>query len=441
MEVVELEGKKVFKDVVCGFCGSLCDHLIVEVEGDKITKVTNACAIGRERFLNARENRLLHPMIKENGQFKRVSLEEAVEKAVEILKEADLPLIYGLSSTVTEAMRPAADIAELLGGIIDQTASTCHGPTAIALQEVGIPTTTLGEVKNRADLVIFWGSNPMDSHFNHPFRYSVVPSGLYVEGRKGRKVITVDVRKTKIAAMSDLFIQVKPGRDHELVAAMRAILKGRKLGASEIAGVPMEKIEELVETIKESRYAVIFIGMGLTQQKGKELTIANLVKFCQEAHEHTKALIAPMRGHGNVKGAGMFLSWRTGYPFMVDFSRGYPRYFPGETSLVDVLTRGEVDAALVIASDPAANLPLAAAKHLARIPLITIDVKPSVTTKISDVVIPAAISGIEAEGTMYRMDGIPIEVKKIIEPPNEEIKSDEEILEMIYERLRREMGE
>ena len=109
--------------------------------------------------------------------------------------------------------------------------------------------------------------------------------------------------------------------------------------------------------IKNSRYAVIFVGMGLTQQVGKELTIANLVKFSQEAHEYTKVLIEAMRGHGNVKGAGMLLTWRTGYPFMVDFSRGYPRYFPGETSIVDLLARGEVDAALVIASDPVANLP------------------------------------------------------------------------------------
>jgi formylmethanofuran dehydrogenase subunit B len=38
-----------------------------------------------------------------------------------------------------------------------------HAPSVMAIQEVGESTCTLGEVKNRADLVIFWGSNPIDS--------------------------------------------------------------------------------------------------------------------------------------------------------------------------------------------------------------------------------------------------------------------------------------
>ena len=47
-----------------------------------------------------------------------------------------------------------------VGATIDTTASLCHGPSLMALQEVGESTCTLGEVKNRADLVVFWGIEP-----------------------------------------------------------------------------------------------------------------------------------------------------------------------------------------------------------------------------------------------------------------------------------------
>ncbi len=38
----------VHKDVVCAFCGCLCDDLEVEVEDNKIKKVGHVCAIGRK---------------------------------------------------------------------------------------------------------------------------------------------------------------------------------------------------------------------------------------------------------------------------------------------------------------------------------------------------------------------------------------------------------
>ena len=54
--------------------------------------------------------------------------------------------------------------------------------------------------RNRADLVIFWGSNPAESHPRHLTRYSTMPKGLFVpNGRKDRTVVVVDVRRSKSA--------------------------------------------------------------------------------------------------------------------------------------------------------------------------------------------------------------------------------------------------
>ena len=86
-----------------------------------------------------------------------------------------------------------------------------------------------------------------------------------------------------------------------------------------------------------------------------------------------------MRGHGNVTGADNVVSWQTGYPFGVNFSHGFPRFNPGEFTTVDVLSRGDADAAMIIASDPASNFPKAAIDHMHRIPIvISLDTKQTV---------------------------------------------------------------
>jgi formylmethanofuran dehydrogenase subunit B len=147
-------------------------------------------------------------------------------------------------------------------------------------------------------------------------------------------------------------------------------------------------------------------------------------------------MIMPMRGHFNVTGTDTVFTWQTGYPYAVDFSLGYPRYNPGETSAVDVLLRGESDAALIVASDPVSNFPRKAAEHLARNPLIVIDPHMNATAQVGDVVFPSAFVGIEAKGTAYRMDHVPLPLKKIVEPPRG-VLSDVEILRRILSEVRK----
>ena len=46
----------IFQDVICTFCGCLCDDLAVEVESNTIVKVKSACQNGRNKLLNAQSN-------------------------------------------------------------------------------------------------------------------------------------------------------------------------------------------------------------------------------------------------------------------------------------------------------------------------------------------------------------------------------------------------
>jgi formylmethanofuran dehydrogenase subunit B len=421
----------VITDVVCPFCGCLCDDLEITVEGNEIKGAKGACAISRSKFMSHGENRIEAPTVKG----KEASLDEAVEAAAKALASAKRPIVYGLSSTECEAIASCVELAEITGGVVDNTSSVCHGPTILALQQVGESKTSLGEVKNRADLVIFWGSNPTAAHIRHFVRYSVTPKGLYVpEGRKGRYVIHVDVRETPTSRVADQFIKVDHGGDFELLLALRAAVKGAKI-SEDVSGVPAKEIKALAKRMKEAKVGIVFFGLGLTQSDGKHMNIDAAVGLVAELNHHTKFVLTPMRGHYNVAGANSVTTWQSGYPYAVDFARGYPRYNPGEYTAVDMLARGEPDAAIIVASDPAATFPAGAAKHLAKIPTITLDQKVTPTTMLSQVVIPVATAGIEAEGTAYRMDGFSLRLSKVVEPHGG-VESDREVLEKIIERVK-----
>ena len=58
----------------------------------------------------------------------------------------------------------------------------------------GKVSCTLGEVKNRADLIIYWGGNPAECHPRHFTKYTIMQKGKFVKGRKDRTMVLVDIR-------------------------------------------------------------------------------------------------------------------------------------------------------------------------------------------------------------------------------------------------------
>jgi formylmethanofuran dehydrogenase subunit B len=472
----------VVKAVTCPVCGCLCDDIELTLQDGKIVKVKNGCAMSESKFLGYSGHRLLKPHVRKDGELVKTSYKEAIKKAAEILAGASYPLLYGWSSTSCEATRVGLELAEEVGGVIDNTSTICHGPSALSIQDVGIPTCTLGQVRHRADLVIYWGSNPWAAHPRHIERYTsfsdgrfektewkgylskvkasnvrkkiesalrkVLPKaekGTLSSGRRepfpallkeGRKLIVVDVRKTRTAEIADYFIQVEPNEDYELFEAFRALIRDEEIDVNEVAGVPVEYLEEVADVMVNCSFGVIFFGLGLTMSTGKLRNVDAALSLTRDLNMRTKFMIIPMRGHFNVTGADTVFTWQTGFPYAVDFSLSYPRYNPGETTAVDVLLREETDASLVVASDPVSNFPRKAAAHLVKNPLIVVDPHMNATSQMADVVFPSAFVGIEAEGTAYRMDHVPLPLKKIVTPPKG-ILPDEEVLARILSEVKK----
>ena len=442
--MVEKKVRTVY-DVLCPFCGTLCDDLEVDVDvkENKVVEMRNSCQIGTKKFFSSNPggHRYLKPRIKDNGTYKEVSWDEALDKAADILIKAKRPLLYGFSSTECDAQSRGVELAEMLGALLDNTASVCHGPSLLAIQDVGAPLSTLGEYKNRADLVIFWGSNPVHAHPRHLGRYSEFVRGYFrTDGRNDRFVIVVDPRYTHTAQIADLYIKVKPNEDYELLNAIRATVRGTEIDEKEVSGVSKEQIEELAKILKEAKFGVIFFGMGLTQTLAHHRNVDAAISLVRELNDYTKFLLTPMRGHYNVAGANQVFTWNTGFGYSIDFSRGYARYNPGEFSSVDLLMRDEVDASLIVASDPASNFPAGAVKNMFKHPLISVEPHETPTSAFADVILPAAMAGIECEGTAYRMDKVPLRLRKVKDAPGECLP-DKEILERLIHKVREKLGE
>jgi formylmethanofuran dehydrogenase subunit B len=253
-------------------------------------------------------------------------------------------------------------------------------------------------------------------------------------GRKDRTMVLVDIRETKSAIAADIFLQVRPGKDFELITILRAMVKGRDVGDEQIAetGLTRDVINDHIQRMKTCKFGCNFFGMGLSMTRGKHMNSAALLMLAAEMNAFTKFVAMPMRGHGNVTGADVVMRWQTGYPFGITFNRGYPRYNPGEFSTVDVLVRGDADAAFIIGADPGATMPQPAIDHLARIPTIVLDPHVTHTSNLARVHITTAAAGISAPGTAYRMDEIPLPLKPALKSP---YPSDEDVVRRIKEAI------
>jgi len=431
------------KNIVCPVCGASCDDIQVELEGQGLT-VRNACKMGNAKFQEVvSPHRIREPLVRADGDLRRASWDEAIEMTARILANSERPLLFMGSETSTEAMEVGIHMAEFLGGIADSNSTVCHGPTTMGIQEAGRVGATAGQSKSRADLTVYWGSNPLESMPRHMSRYAVYPRGYWTQrGRFDRTVICVDPRRSITAENADLHIQLNPNTDYELLSALLTLLHGKRphQTVEEVTGVSISEMERMLEMMKSCNYGAIYVGLGIASSYGKHRNAELAFNLVKELNSHTKFVIGALRGHCNVAGFNQIASYLYGFPFGLDFARGYPRYNPGEYTAVDVLRDRDVDAAFILSADLVSHFPAACSEYLAQIPVACIDIAPCPTTMISDVVLPGVIDAMECDGTFYRLDDVPIYFQPFTSSPFSFTESNVDTMNQIFKRVKRIKG-
>ncbi len=411
-----------FDHATCLACGCLCDDIRVAVEGGRVVEAANACRIGRPWFLASRPGEGHPPALIEG---RPATLDDAIGRVAAILREARSPVVWGLSGTTIEAAGAALAIADRLGATVDLAGSGGVAAGLAAFERVGLVSATLGEVKDRADLVVFWRVDPLTTHPRHFERYSVDPPGRFLpEGRASRFVVVVDDRPTPSGEAADLFVQIDGGREAEALEILRAAVRGVAIDrdrASRASGVAFATLKTLADRMKAARYGAIFAGDSADRRASE-----NLARLVRDLNEGRRFVGLGLGGSGNLAGASAVLGWQAGAPSSVDYGRGYPRYLPGEASLADRLEAGEVDALLIVADAPPA-LPAG---------LPTIQIAPGATApdRSGTVAIDVARPGLEARGTVARVDGVMLPLRPALAT---DLPTDREVLD----RLRLALGD
>jgi formylmethanofuran dehydrogenase subunit B len=424
--------------VTCPGCGCVCDDLAVTVADQRVIATENACALGTAWFHSQADGERLPVQI--DGQ--AADFRSGIARAAEVLRNSQWPLVCGLSRSATPGQRAAVALAESIGAVIDTTASMCHGPSIMALQEVGEVTCTLGEVRNRADLVIFWGCDPATTHPRHAERYSVFPTGTFrPRGRANRTVVMVgdadEVGQWRLdpqGSLPDLVVPIERGRSFETLLLLRQLVFDEWRGEAPTA------LRQLADAVTRSQWGIVFFGLGLVGTEmwtghaageAGNVNVQALLSLVAELNQDRRFFARRMRLQGGVSGADNVLSWQTGFPFAVDLSRGYPRYNPGEFTASALLEHQEVDACVLVGAEMVGILSPPARAYLESIPTIVIDYAGSPAPFSPTVSFTTAAYGLHAPGTLYRMDNVPILAQQLL---SSALPTDEAVLSAIRRR-------
>ena len=385
--------------VTCLGCGCACDDIAVVVKRGRIAEASNACTLGAAWFGDG----VVPAEIRVDGR--AATLERAIGKAAELLTGAARPLVYIAGDVSCEVQREAVAIGDHLHAAVDSLAATAAG-AVLAGQRRGRATATLGEIREHADLVVFWGVDPGERYPRFVARYATAPGDV----GKTRRVVAVDVGASRGPKDADLRVAIAPSDEVDAIGVMRATVAGRDASAARFASAV-----DLARRMMQARYTAI-VADGEPGARAIDPDRAEaLIALGQALNGPARCTLCTLRAGGNRSGADAVLTWQTGFPFAVDFAGGPPRYRPGAGSAEALLADHEIDAALVIGAP--ATIPGPVADALVRIPIAVIGPRASTSAVRPVVAIDTGVAGIHEGGTAFRMDDVPLPLRASLEGP------------------------
>lgn len=475
---------------ICPYCGTGCglnfvvkDDKIVGVEPYKRHPVNEGkvCPKGNfgYEFIN-REDRLTTPLIKENGEFREASWDEALDLVANKLKEVsdDDPNkvgFYACARSPNENIYITQKLARVACGTqnVDHCARICHGPTVAGLATTfgsGAMTNGFDSIKE-ADYIFCIGSNNMEAH-------PLFGRKLIQAQKNGAKLVVLDPRYTPTAKIADEYVQFKTGTDVALMNGMIKVIidndlqddefiKNRTKGfdelketvqkydletVSEITHIAPEVIEELaIEYAKADKAAIVY-SLGITEHShgaDNVMSTANLAMLTGNIGREGTG-VNPLRGQNNVQGAcdmGALPSDYVGYRKVANqettdwFNEYYGTNLPAKPglTLVEMMNAahaGDLKVLYIHGEDPV--LSDADIKHtkeaLANLDMLIVqELFMTDTAQCADVVLPAAGWG-EQEGTFTNGERRVQCLHKAQEPP-EGAMLDWKIMEEIAVRM------
>lgn len=377
----------------CPFCGLLCDDVVVATR-PAIAVTDKGCA--RSRAMFAQQSRV-HDAIGPSIEGKAVTLDQAVERAAQLLANKVQPLLLNAGTDVA-GMRALIELAERIGGVIDHVNSDALLRNLRVLQDTGWMATTLSEVRNRCDLLIVAGSNVLQ-RFPRLFERSLEQDAMF--GAIEREMVFMGLGDSPPAVrVRSSAIAVEPARLGEVFAALRALLAGRRLLIDTVAGVPLADLTTLLERMRAARYGVLTWAAADLDFPHAELAVQSMCELVQELNRTTRFVCLPLGGNDGDLTAMQVSTWQTGYPLRVSFASGAPVFDPHRYSPQQLLADGEADALVFLSALDSERMPPAI-----NVPAIVLS-PPGPAATDATVHFPIGTPGLHHAGHLFRTDNV-----------------------------------
>jgi formylmethanofuran dehydrogenase subunit B len=381
----------ITEHAICLGCGLACDDIGVDVQGGRITAARNACSLGTQWYGDGQLP------AKTTVRGTDADVRAAIGEAAKLLRGAEQPLVYLAPELSGAAQRDATAVADVLRAALDSVTSSTAANGIIAAQERGRVTATFGELRHRADVVVFWGLDPSADYPRLFARYLPTPRPT---------VIAVDIGADRGPADADLRVAFAPEDETTAIALIRAAVAGTAIPASD-PGSAAGRAAALAPRLTGAKYLGIFVDGE--SRPGRDVARSDaLIALSQSLNGPTRCAMLSLRAGGNRLSAEAVMTWQTGYPMAVDFARGTPRYDPSDRAAAR-LTRGAVDVALIVGSP--AGVPTDVRAGLAGVTCIVIGPGASASPFAAAVAIDTGKAGIHEAGSAVRVDDIPFTLR------------------------------
>jgi formylmethanofuran dehydrogenase subunit B len=412
--------------VTCLGCGCACDDIIVHVREGRIIEAEHACPRGIQWFGDGSV-----PSSCVSGACV-VSLDVALDDAARVLAAAEQVLVYLAADLSCEAQREGVAIADLLGAQLTCLSACATLPAVLAAQRRGRAGATLGEIRNRADLVVFWGVDPSVRYPRFLSRFASETRGTRLPDR--RQVIAVDVGDARGPDGAGDRVRLPAEHETSALAAMRAAVLGRPVDRRLAGESPVSEwasqMTALATTLSQARYAALVYDAERADASGANTEA--LLTLAQTLNGPTRCAAVGLRDGGNRAGAEAVMTSQTGFPMSVDFARGAPRYRP-ELDVAERFADREIEAVLVLGAP--ASVPARIAEYFRDLPSVAIG--PRATESGGAVVaIDTGVAGIHEGGIALRMDDVPLPLRPALTAPVSAVAA----LRALRERVERRGG-
>jgi len=395
----ERASSELFENVTNPFCGTLPDDLSVERTDKGLKVLKNGCAKSVAGF----ERKL--PEARPQVKGKEVDLNTAIQEAAKLIGKAALPLYGGLATDV-EGMRATMALAERSGGIVDHALSEAQYRNFKIMQTTGWTTTTLTETRNRADLIIIAGS---DIHKLHPRFFETIvspPDSMFDVTAPKRTVVFIgkglDRSGAKGARIGEVItLGCKDEQAAELVALLRARLRGFRVKPPKLEGVTLAEIDALAERCRNAKYGVVVWAPPSLNFPFAELAVEQFTGLVKDLNQTIRFAGLSLGGAEGATTAGAVCTWISGYPLRVSYASGAPDYDPYRWAIGRMLKEGEGDLLVWIASISPDLVP-----PPAKMPTIVLGTPGLALTEPPSVFIPVGTPGVDHAGRLVRVDNV-----------------------------------